>query len=92
MGSMPSIKYCGSGRHSNVARNEPRAMSGAQTSDGELGSAAAQSPCIDVCRLDARGLCIGCRRTIHEISEWPAASEARRREILRALKQRPPTP
>jgi uncharacterized protein len=54
------------------------------------GDSAVSSPCIDICRLDARGWCIGCRRTIGEISEWPAASEARRREILRALKLRPP--
>ncbi len=67
-------------------------MSGAQTRDGELSSSAVKSPCIDVCRLDARGLCIGCRRTIAEISEWPAASEARRREILRALALRTPNP
>jgi uncharacterized protein len=46
------------------------------------------SPCVDICRLDARGLCIGCRRTIEEIAEWPRADEARRREILRALQQR----
>jgi predicted Fe-S protein YdhL (DUF1289 family) len=62
-------------------------MSSANTSHENL-SAAVPSPCIDVCRLDARGLCIGCRRTIEEISEWPAASEARRREILRALELR----
>jgi len=43
------------------------------------------SPCIDICRLDSQGLCIGCRRTIEEIAEWSRASEARRREILRAV-------
>jgi predicted Fe-S protein YdhL (DUF1289 family) len=58
------------------------------SSDENSSSAAVASPCIDVCRLDARGLCIGCRRTIEEISEWPAASEARRREILHALELR----
>ncbi len=46
---------------------------------------AAQSPCVDICRLDAQGLCVGCRRTMDEITEWPRASEARRREILREL-------
>ena len=46
------------------------------------------SPCIDVCRLDARGLCIGCRRTIEEITEWSRASDARRREILREVADR----
>jgi len=48
------------------------------------------SPCVDICRLDAQGLCIGCRRTIDEIAEWSRASEARRREILRQLKDRLP--
>jgi predicted Fe-S protein YdhL (DUF1289 family) len=47
------------------------------------------SPCVDVCRLDAHGLCVGCRRTMGEISEWPRASDARRREILRELDLRP---
>jgi len=66
-------------------------MSGAHPSN-ENSSRAAVSPCVDICRLDARGLCIGCRRTIGEISEWPAASEARRREILQALKLRSLSP
>jgi predicted Fe-S protein YdhL (DUF1289 family) len=51
--------------------------------------AAVPSPCVDICRLDAQGLCVGCRRTIDEIIEWPRASEARRREILHELEQRP---
>jgi uncharacterized protein len=50
--------------------------------------AAVPSPCIDICRLDAQGLCVGCRRTIDEIVEWPRASEARRREILHELEVR----
>jgi uncharacterized protein len=50
--------------------------------------AAVPSPCIDICRLDAQGLCVGCRRTIDEIVEWPRASEARRREILDELEVR----
>ena len=45
--------------------------------------AAAASPCINICQLDAQGLCVGCRRTLEEIAEWSGASEARRREILR---------
>jgi len=43
------------------------------------------SPCIGICQLDARQLCVGCRRTIDEIVEWPQASAARRNEILREL-------
>jgi len=53
------------------------------------GEGGVPSPCIDVCRLDARGWCVGCRRTIDEITEWSRASEARRRDILRAVALRP---
>jgi uncharacterized protein len=53
-----------------------------------MSDAAVASPCVDICRLDAQGLCVGCRRTIEEITEWSRASEARRREILRELERR----
>jgi len=56
--------------------------------DAPLNGAGVPSPCIDVCRLDERGWCIGCRRTIEEITEWSRASEARRREILREVADR----
>ena len=54
--------------------------------------ASVPSPCVDICRLDAQGLCVGCRRTIDEITEWPRASETRRWEILRELERRTPAP
>jgi uncharacterized protein len=50
--------------------------------------AAVPSPCVDICRLDAQGLCIGCRRTLGEIAEWSLAGDARRREILGELELR----
>jgi predicted Fe-S protein YdhL (DUF1289 family) len=56
--------------------------------DTPLRAAAVPSPCIDVCRLDAEGLCVGCRRTLNEIAEWSSAGEARRREILRDVARR----
>jgi uncharacterized protein len=56
--------------------------------DASLMAAAVPSPCVDVCRLDAQGLCVGCRRTLSEIAEWSSASEARQREILRDLAHR----
>ena len=51
---------------------------------------AAQSPCTGVCQLDWRSVCRGCGRTIEEIAEWGAASEARRRQIVTAAKARLP--
>ena len=56
--------------------------------DPALTPKAVPSPCVDICRLNAEGLCVGCRRTLGEISEWPHASDARRLEILRELKLR----
>ena len=65
------------------------ALSGKELSDEAPVGTPVPSPCVDICRLDAQGLCIGCRRSIGEISEWSRASEARRREILRGLAGRP---
>ena len=61
---------------------------GASHGGGTGQGAGVASPCVDICRLDAQGLCMGCRRTMGEIAEWPHASEARRLEILSALKTR----
>jgi len=50
------------------------------------------SPCISICKMDARagsaadraagGLCVGCLRTLDEIVEWGSASNARKHAIL----------
>ncbi|MCP8940654.1 DUF1289 domain-containing protein [Alsobacter sp. SYSU M60028] len=48
-----------------------------------------ESPCIQVCVMDrAAGLCIGCGRTIDEISRWAAMSPAERRAIMDRLPRR----
>lgn len=36
------------------------------------------TPCIGVCRLDADGLCLGCRRTGAEIAAWRDMSDEER--------------
>jgi uncharacterized protein len=59
-----------------------------KTADAALKVAAVPSPCVDICRLNEQGLCVGCRRTLGEIAEWSQASDARRLEILSALKTR----
>jgi predicted Fe-S protein YdhL (DUF1289 family) len=44
------------------------------------------SPCIGVCRLDARTqVCVGCGRTIAEIAAWPSLSAEERRAIVARL-------
>jgi predicted Fe-S protein YdhL (DUF1289 family) len=50
---------------------------------------AVPSPCIQVCRMDARsGLCQGCGRTIEEITLWSRLSEAGKRQVWAALPER----
>ena len=47
------------------------------------------SPCINVCRMDARsGLCAGCFRTLDEIAAWAGADDRRRLAILAAVARR----
>lgn len=47
------------------------------------------SPCRNICRLSADGmLCEGCGRTLDEIGRWTAASDAEKRRIVAAARER----
>ncbi|CAJ0779562.1 hypothetical protein LMG19083_00553 [Ralstonia psammae] len=47
------------------------------------------SPCISVCKMDdARGLCIGCLRTIDEIAAWSTMNDAARLAVWKTLSER----
>lgn len=49
------------------------------------------SPCNRICRIDeASGWCIGCRRTIEEIKDWPMLSAKGKAELLSRLEAREP--
>lgn len=54
-----------------------------------LSASAVPSPCRNVCQVK-RGLCIGCGRTLDEISQWPTASDERKRAIVAAARSRQP--
>lgn len=43
------------------------------------------SPCVNVCRIDARGLCEGCARTLDEIARWTSMTAAERDRVMREL-------
>ena len=48
-----------------------------------------QSPCINVCVIDAAtGLCAGCGRSLEEIAGWAAMTDAERQRIMRELPAR----
>lgn len=48
-----------------------------------------QSPCINICKMDATSaLCIGCFRTIEEITAWSRSDDATRAHILASVARR----
>ena len=48
-----------------------------------------QSPCINVCKMDSHsGLCLGCHRTIDEISAWSRLDDTARQVILDKVTER----
>ncbi|WP_248745224.1 DUF1289 domain-containing protein [Pseudomonas sp. MWU12-2037] len=40
------------------------------------------SPCVSVCALDEQDICIGCQRTVEEITRWSRMDNSERREVL----------
>ncbi len=46
------------------------------------------SPCINLCKLDQEGICIGCYRSIDEIARWTSLSAAEQRRVLEAAQRR----
>ena len=53
----------------------------------------ADSPCTGVCRLDqADAFCVGCGRTVAEITAWSQLSEAGKQDVLAVLENRKATP
>lgn len=47
------------------------------------------SPCDRTCRIHhATGWCLGCKRTLREIADWPMLSPREKRELLAVLSLR----
>lgn len=47
------------------------------------------SPCNRVCRIDERtGWCLGCRRTLAEIADWPMLNPREQHALLAELSRR----
>lgn len=47
-----------------------------------------ESPCIGLCQLDEKRICLGCGRHIDEIVEWGFVEDERKLEILKAARDR----
>lgn len=47
------------------------------------------SPCNQICRIDAAtSFCLGCKRTLTEIADWPMLGNGEKRALLKVLEQR----
>ena len=51
-----------------------------------------KSPCIKVCKYDDEGACMGCYRTMNEITMWPFMNNKQKAESLRNAAIRKNTP
>lgn len=40
------------------------------------------SPCVHICALDDDDICIGCQRSVAEITRWSLMDNAERRQVL----------
>ncbi|MEH6575928.1 MAG: DUF1289 domain-containing protein [Amphritea sp.] len=47
-----------------------------------------RSPCIGVCALDEKDLCIACRRTGVEIGEWGVLTNEQKQAVMELVRQR----
>ena len=47
-----------------------------------------KSPCINICELDpASGICVGCHRTVDEITNWQKFNELEKRKIFKLIEK-----
>jgi uncharacterized protein len=47
-----------------------------------------ESPCVNICQLDHRDICLGCLRTRDEIARWLRMTDSERSAVIAALGQR----
>lgn len=40
------------------------------------------SPCVHICALDDEDICIGCQRSVAEITRWSRMDNTERRQVL----------
>ena len=46
------------------------------------------SPCVNLCRVDQEGLCLGCFRSLDEIARWSRMAESEKSSVIAALDER----
>jgi len=46
------------------------------------------SPCVDICALDEKDICIGCGRSADEILDWGIMTNDKKRQVLKNISLR----
>ncbi|HEY2328888.1 MAG TPA: DUF1289 domain-containing protein [Verrucomicrobiae bacterium] len=46
------------------------------------------SPCVNLCKVDRHGICLGCFRTLDEIARWMQMDARDKSAVLSALDER----
>jgi len=54
----------------------------------KMNSLSPKSPCVGICSLGSDGWCIGCFRTLEEITGWLKMDPARRWAVVQAAQER----
>jgi len=47
-----------------------------------------KNPCINICRTDANGICLGCKRSLEEIGDWSKYTNDEKSAVLEKISQR----
>lgn len=53
-----------------------------------INSTRVESPCISICALDDNDICMGCFRSVNEITRWSQADDNERKAILETSGER----
>jgi len=51
-------------------------------------SPAIETPCVEICSLNESDICLGCGRTLEEITRWYGMSDDERSRVMAKLPQR----
>ncbi len=47
-----------------------------------------KNPCINICRTDSNGICLGCKRSLAEIGDWSKYTNEEKMTVLENISQR----
>jgi len=47
-----------------------------------------KSPCVDICVLNDKGFCVGCDRSVEEITGWNSMTDEQKEKVLENIKER----